>query len=338
MSYSEAKKKYAKIGVDTEKVLKDLSKIAISLHCWQGDDVTGFETTGGASGGTGGKCGWYGVTTPCYSSDPGNASLDSALASIIIGDAATIAATIAEFLKAAKIAAGLTVGGVTVTTILAIVDLVGGYDRARLKGRLWFVGGGGGGGGGSGAGANLAIGAGGAGGGGGGGGGSGFFLIGAGSIYPNHADKPDVESPLPLSGHGGGGGASSVEGASGVDASEENNGEAKHTARGDGSGGSYNCADGTIGTWSWRRDGDNWAWSGKGAAGGVARDILINEVPLIFRRDIYAMACLAGGLFYTLGELLSFPVVVSQLGCAAVVITIRMLAVRYHWQLPIVRE
>ena len=75
-----------------------------------------------------------------------------------------------------------------------------------------------------------------------------------------------------------------------------------------------------------------------GAAGGVLRDILINEEPLIFRRDIYAMACLAGGLFYTLGELLSFPVVVSQLGCAAVVITIRMLAVRYHWQLPIVRE
>jgi len=51
MSYSDAKKKYAKIGVDTEKVLKDLGKIAISLHCWQGDDVTGFETVGGASGG-----------------------------------------------------------------------------------------------------------------------------------------------------------------------------------------------------------------------------------------------------------------------------------------------
>jgi L-rhamnose isomerase len=51
MSYSEAKKKYAKIGIDTEKVLKDLSKVSISMHCWQGDDVGGFETTGGASGG-----------------------------------------------------------------------------------------------------------------------------------------------------------------------------------------------------------------------------------------------------------------------------------------------
>ena len=51
MSYNDAKKRYAKIGVDTEKVLRDLGKIAISLHCWQGDDVTGFETSGGASGG-----------------------------------------------------------------------------------------------------------------------------------------------------------------------------------------------------------------------------------------------------------------------------------------------
>ena len=51
MSYIEAKKKFAKIGIDTEKVIKDLSKIAISLHCWQGDDVGGFESVGGASNG-----------------------------------------------------------------------------------------------------------------------------------------------------------------------------------------------------------------------------------------------------------------------------------------------
>ena len=51
MSYKEAKSKYAKIGIDTEKVIADLGKISISLHCWQGDDVGGFETTGGASGG-----------------------------------------------------------------------------------------------------------------------------------------------------------------------------------------------------------------------------------------------------------------------------------------------
>ncbi len=51
MSYKEAQKAYAKLGVETEKAIKALQKIKISMHCWQGDDVGGFETTGGASGG-----------------------------------------------------------------------------------------------------------------------------------------------------------------------------------------------------------------------------------------------------------------------------------------------
>ena len=75
-----------------------------------------------------------------------------------------------------------------------------------------------------------------------------------------------------------------------------------------------------------------------GAAGGVLRDILINEVPLIFRRDIYALACLAGGVFYTAGCLMHFPPIVSQIGCAIMVILIRILAVKFHWQLPTVKE
>lgn len=51
MSYKEAQKKYAKLGIDTEKVIKDLAGIPISMHCWQGDDVGGFESVGGASNG-----------------------------------------------------------------------------------------------------------------------------------------------------------------------------------------------------------------------------------------------------------------------------------------------
>ena len=51
MSYKDAQKKFAKIGIDTEKVLKDLAKVSISMHCWQGDDVGGFESVGGASNG-----------------------------------------------------------------------------------------------------------------------------------------------------------------------------------------------------------------------------------------------------------------------------------------------
>ena len=51
-SYDSAKALYADMGVDTEAAMKALSKISISLHCWQGDDVGGFENAGeGLSGG-----------------------------------------------------------------------------------------------------------------------------------------------------------------------------------------------------------------------------------------------------------------------------------------------
>jgi L-rhamnose isomerase len=43
-AYEVAKEQYALIGVDTEKVLKDMENVVISLHCWQTDDVGGFET------------------------------------------------------------------------------------------------------------------------------------------------------------------------------------------------------------------------------------------------------------------------------------------------------
>ena len=51
MSYIEAQKKYQSFGIDTEKVLATLSEIPISIHCWQGDDVRGFEKSGGAGDG-----------------------------------------------------------------------------------------------------------------------------------------------------------------------------------------------------------------------------------------------------------------------------------------------
>jgi len=51
-SYESAKALYSDMGVDTDSAMKALSKISISLHCWQGDDVGGFENTGeGLSGG-----------------------------------------------------------------------------------------------------------------------------------------------------------------------------------------------------------------------------------------------------------------------------------------------
>ncbi|MDX1680994.1 MAG: L-rhamnose isomerase [Akkermansiaceae bacterium] len=49
-SYAAAKALYADMGVNTDSVMRKLSKVQISLHCWQGDDVGGFENTGGALG------------------------------------------------------------------------------------------------------------------------------------------------------------------------------------------------------------------------------------------------------------------------------------------------
>jgi L-rhamnose isomerase len=50
-AYQLAKERYAEYGVDTERVLRDLDSVSISLHCWQGDDVAGFEGAGGELGG-----------------------------------------------------------------------------------------------------------------------------------------------------------------------------------------------------------------------------------------------------------------------------------------------
>ncbi|MGI6777353.1 MAG: L-rhamnose isomerase [Acetivibrionales bacterium] len=50
-NYDYAKEVYASFGVDTDKVLDKMKDISISLHCWQGDDVTGFEGADGITGG-----------------------------------------------------------------------------------------------------------------------------------------------------------------------------------------------------------------------------------------------------------------------------------------------
>jgi L-rhamnose isomerase len=50
-AYKLAQAQYAEIGADTEKVMRRLRKVAVSLHCWQGDDVGGFESAEGLSGG-----------------------------------------------------------------------------------------------------------------------------------------------------------------------------------------------------------------------------------------------------------------------------------------------
>lgn len=71
-----------------------------------------------------------------------------------------------------------------------------------------------------------------------------------------------------------------------------------------------------------------------GAAGGVFRDICINEIPLIFRKEIYAVACLIGGLIYYVCSKLGMDSSAVQLLSALGVALTRVVAVRYKIGLP----
>ena len=72
-----------------------------------------------------------------------------------------------------------------------------------------------------------------------------------------------------------------------------------------------------------------------GAAGGVIRDVFINEIPLIFRKEIYAMACVVGGITYWLCHVAGMESYGCQLVGGATVFLARILAVKYHICLPI---
>jgi len=71
-----------------------------------------------------------------------------------------------------------------------------------------------------------------------------------------------------------------------------------------------------------------------GSVGGIMRDILINELPLIFRKDIYALACVLGGLVFYLCTTLGLQDELTQILSALSVIIMRILAVKYHLGLP----
>lgn len=74
-----------------------------------------------------------------------------------------------------------------------------------------------------------------------------------------------------------------------------------------------------------------------GSFGGIVRDILIGDVPLFFRKDIYATACLAGGMIYWIVSLLQLNPIYAQVACAITVVGLRIFASRYKWSLPLLR-
>ena len=75
-----------------------------------------------------------------------------------------------------------------------------------------------------------------------------------------------------------------------------------------------------------------------GAAGGVVRDVLLNNVPVIFQKEIYAMASIAGGALYWALYALGVEIGITVVSCFLFICLVRFLAMRYHISLPMLRE
>ena len=72
--------------------------------------------------------------------------------------------------------------------------------------------------------------------------------------------------------------------------------------------------------------------------GGVIRDVLTNEIPLIFKKEIYASACLAGGIVYLFLGYLPVSSHLQFIIAATVIVIIRLVSVKYHLQLPKIKD
>ncbi|HLU83034.1 MAG TPA: trimeric intracellular cation channel family protein [Trueperaceae bacterium] len=75
-----------------------------------------------------------------------------------------------------------------------------------------------------------------------------------------------------------------------------------------------------------------------GIGGGVARDVLLSDIPVVLRSELYAVAALAGASVVVAGHLFSLPIVPTVLAGGAVCFALRMQAIRRGWQLPVPRE
>jgi uncharacterized membrane protein YeiH len=72
--------------------------------------------------------------------------------------------------------------------------------------------------------------------------------------------------------------------------------------------------------------------------GGVLRDVLTNQVPLIFQKEIYASACLAGGITYLFLNYLRVQENINFIISGSVIVIIRVVAVKFHLQLPKIKD
>jgi len=70
-----------------------------------------------------------------------------------------------------------------------------------------------------------------------------------------------------------------------------------------------------------------------GCFGGVLRDVLLNNVPLVFRKEIYASASIAGGIVFFLLQLVT-NYELAYLAGFSIIVCLRLLALRFNWSLP----
>ncbi len=75
-----------------------------------------------------------------------------------------------------------------------------------------------------------------------------------------------------------------------------------------------------------------------GVGGGIARDILMGEIPAVLHRDIYAVAALAGSSVAVIGYMLGLPQLAIAIAGAILCFGIRIIAIRRHWNLPTARQ
>lgn len=68
--------------------------------------------------------------------------------------------------------------------------------------------------------------------------------------------------------------------------------------------------------------------------GGVLRDVLTNEIPVLFRKEIYATACMAGALLYVSLEYLKVPDYINLSLSMLLIVAIRFVSVKYNLSLP----
>ena len=72
--------------------------------------------------------------------------------------------------------------------------------------------------------------------------------------------------------------------------------------------------------------------------GGIARDLLVAEVPVVLRADVYAVAALAGAAVVVLGDRLDLPLAVVAVVGATVCFVLRLLAILFNWRLPVAQQ